>query len=263
MRTPVLLLVALVAAACTSGTTPSSSPAPSPTAPPSTAPAPSPTPEPSATTFAFDVLPPETPAEVRTAIPGQGVCFLVVVTDAATPSEPVTISATATGATIRAIEPQSVTPGIVGEVWVVPDPSTVETTAHVAITATRGAVVRTIERSLPVFPMIDERAADAQPYFDRWMAWLVAEHPELGITATTAWQPEFVSTLLVVSHYAWWSQDWEVAVLWHNMIAPYDWTEIQMRHRWTESAPSLAFRIDSVSGDTAPHAVEPPEVVVR
>jgi hypothetical protein len=47
------------------------------------------------------------------------------------------------------------------------------------------------------------------------------------------------------------------------MIAPSDWTEIQLRHRWTESVPSLAFRIDSVSGNTAPHPVDPPDVVVR
>ena len=72
-----------------------------------------------------------------------------------------------------------------------------------------------------------------------------------------------MSTLLVVSHYACWSEDWEATILWHNMIAPYDWTEIQMRHRWTESVPSLAFRIDSASGATAPQAVAPPEVVVR
>jgi hypothetical protein len=54
-----------------------------------------------------------------------------------------------------------------------------------------------------------------------------------------------------------------MTIAWHNMIAPYDWSEVHLRHRGTESAPSLAFRIDSVSGATPPHAVEPPEVVVR
>jgi hypothetical protein len=111
--------------------------------------------------------------------------------------------------------------------------------------------------------MADERAADARPYFDRWLAWLIAERTELGITEATSWTPEFVSTLLVVSHYAYWSDEWEATILWHNMIPPYDWTEIQLRHRWTEAVPTLAFRVDSVSGDKAPHEVEPPEVVVR
>jgi hypothetical protein len=263
MRTPVLLLVSLVAAACTTAAAPTASPGPTPTVAPSPSPTPSPTPAPSAAAFTFDIVPPEEPAAVRMAIPGEGVCFLVVVSDPSASPAPVAITASATGATIRSIEPASLTPGTVGEVWVVPDPATEEATAHVTFTATRGGTTRTIERSLPVFPMVDERAADARPYFDRWVAWLIAQHPELGITAETAWQPEFVSTLLVVSHYAYWSPDWEIAVLWHNMIAPYDWTEIQLRHRWTESVPSLAFRIDSVSGATEAHAVEPPEVVVR
>jgi hypothetical protein len=47
------------------------------------------------------------------------------------------------------------------------------------------------------------------------------------------------------------------------MIPPDDWTEIHLRQRWTESKPCLAFRIDSVAGETEPHPVTPPEVVVR
>jgi hypothetical protein len=264
MRTPALLLLAVVVtAACATGSTATPTPTPTPADSVTPAPTPTGTPVPSAAAFTLDVFPPESPPEVRTAIPGEGVCFLVVVTDAAASSDPVTITASAAGATIRSVEPASLPAGVIGEVWVVPDATTAETVAHVTITATRGVATQAVERSLPVFPMIDERAADAGPHFDRWVAWLIAEHPELGISTQTEWQPEFVSILLVVSHYAYWSPDWEVAVLWHNMIAPYDWTEIQLRHRWTESAPSLAFRIDSISNGTAPHAVDPPEVVVR
>lgn len=252
MHKTVLVVGAVLLAGCAAGA-PSSTPMPSPT----------PTPSPTPAAFTLDVLPPEVPPEVRTAIPGEGVAFLVVITDQAAAAAPVTITATATGAAVRSIEPASLVAGKVGEVWVVPDPSSVEAIAHVKITGSRDGVVKTVERSLPVFPMADERRSDAQPYFAKWADWLVTAHPELGITADTAWTPEFVSTLLVVSHYAYWSPDWEVTVLWHNMIAPYDWTEIHLRHRWTESAPSLAFRIDSVSGNTAPHAVDPPEVVVR
>ena len=144
-----------------------------------------------------------------------------------------------------------------------PDPSTVETRASVTITAVRGSISKTETRSLPVFPMPDERGGDAQPYFERWVAWLAAEHPELGITADTEWDPQFVSILLVVSHYAWFSDDWEMTIAWHNMIAPYDWTEVHLRKRGVDVRPSLAFRIDSVAGATEPHAITPPEVVVR
>ena len=50
---------------------------------------------------------------------------------------------------------------------------------------------------------------------------------------------------------------------WHNMIAPYDWTEVYLRHRDTESKPSLDFKIDSDSGKTAPHAETLPTQSMR
>jgi hypothetical protein len=242
-----LACVVVLAACSAAGTSPSPSPLPSPTA---------------GADFTIDVIPPEDPPEVRMAIPGQKVCFLVVLNTADTVS-PVTISASAEKATVAAIEPVELKAGVVGEVWVVPDAATTETTASVTITATRAGVTKTIERSLPIFPMADERAADAQPYFEHWVAWLTAEHPELGITDDTVWEPEFVSTLLVVSHYSYWSADWELTLAWHVMMPPDDWSEIHLRHRGTESAPSLAFRMDSWTNKTEPHAVEPPEVVVR
>jgi hypothetical protein len=77
-----------------------------------------------------------------------------------------------------------------------------------------------------------------------WIEWLAAAHPELGITADTEWKPVFVSTLLVVSHYSYWSEDWEVTVAWHNMIPPDDWTEVHLRRRGVDTAPSLAWRRD-------------------
>jgi hypothetical protein len=241
------LACVVMLAACSAAASPSPSPVPSPTP---------------GADFAIDVIPPEKPPEVRMAIPGQKICFLVVVNTADT-ATPVTITATASKAKVTAIEPAQLTPGVVGEVWVVPDAASTETTASVTITASRAGVTKEAVRSIPIFPEVDQRAAEAAPYFEHWVAWLAAEHPELGITADTTWEPEFVSTLLVVSHYAYWSEDWELTVAWHVMIAPNDWSEIHLRHRWTESAPSLAFRIDSFSGETEPHAVEPPEVVVR
>jgi hypothetical protein len=69
--------------------------------------------------------------------------------------------------------------------------------------------------------------------------------------------------LLVVSHYAYYSDDWEMTIAWHNMIPPYDWSEIHLRQRGVDLTPSLAFRQDSISEASAPHAVAPPEVVVR
>jgi hypothetical protein len=262
MRTirPVTLLLVLVLAGCSGAASPSPSPTPTPAPTPTPTPAPTPSP---AADFTLDVLPPEEPAAIRQAIPGSKYCFLVVVKDAGAKAASVTIDASATKAKVVEIRPTQLTPGTAGEVWVVADPATTETSGSVTITAARDGVTKTATRSLPVFPMVDERAKDARPYFDRWVTWLATEHPELGITADTTWDPVFVSTLLVVSHYSYWSQEWEMTVAWHNMIPPDDWTEVHLRKRGVDTAPSLAFRIDSVSGATAPHTVTPPEVVVR
>jgi hypothetical protein len=261
-----LVAIGLVLAGCTAATPPGPTASLPPSAVPS--PLPSPTPSPAPTTspaagFTLEVLPPESPPEVRVAIPGSRYCFLVVVQDGAAAPGAVTIEAVADKASVVEIRPARLMPGTVGEVWVVADPATTETTGSVTITASRGGVTTSVTRTLLVFPMADERASDARPYFDRWVAWLAAERPELGISASETWEPVFASTLLVVSHYAYWSEDWEMTVAWHNMIPPYDWTEVHLRQRGVDTAPSLAFRIDSVSEATVPHAVEPPEVVVR
>jgi len=213
--------------------------------------------------FALDVLPAEEPTASRMAIPGSKYCFLVLVDRQATTGGPVTIGATATNATVVDIRPVELEPGVVGEVWVVADAATTETEGTLTVTGSRAGVDRSVSRTIPVFPMADERAADARPYADRWLRWLATEHPELGIRPDGTWEPIFVSTLLVVSHYSYWSDDWELTLAWHNMIAPHDWSDIYLRRRGTDALPSLAFRIDSVSGETEPHAIDPPTELVR
>jgi hypothetical protein len=69
--------------------------------------------------------------------------------------------------------------------------------------------------------------------------------------------------VLIVEHYLFFSTDWELDLSWHVMIAPDDWSEIDLRHRDSELAPSLAFKIDSVSANDAPHEIAPPEAVWR
>lgn len=163
----VSLACVFVLGACSAAASPS--PAPTP-APPMPAPTPTPAPSPTPAAFTLDVLPPDQPAESRMAIPGSKYCFLVVIKDGAATPAAVTIDASATKAKVVEIRPTQLVPGTVGEVWVVADPATAETTGSVTITASRGGVTKAATRSLPVFPLVDERAKDARPYFDRWVA---------------------------------------------------------------------------------------------
>jgi hypothetical protein len=246
-----ILVLALAVSDCAGGAAASS---PSP---------PAPTPSPTATPdFSISVSPPEQPIEIRLVIPGVPSSFLVAVTDPAGSAGDVVIAATAKGVTITDIVPPTASKPV-AEVWFVAGPVSDETDASITITATRGTVTKTELRSVRIFPMEDGRAADAAPYFQHWITWLAAEHPELGITASTKWEPRFVSTLLVVSHYAYYSDEWELTLAWHNMIPPSDWTEIHLRRRGVDLAPTLAFRQDSVKGATEPHPATAPTVVVR
>jgi hypothetical protein len=254
----------LLVIGCTGpGATPTNGPSTGPTATPTQSPTAGPTGIPSAQAdFGVDVYPAQDPPEARVAIPGEKVSFLVVITSPGSDA-PFSVTAAATGARVTDIRPAQLKPGAVGEVWVIPDVTTVDAVATVKITAERGASAKVVDRTIMIMPMVDDRAKDAKPYFDLWTAYLAKNHPELGITAGTKWDATYVSTFLVVSHYAYYSEEWEMKIAWHNMIPPYDWTEVYLRHRGTEWKPSLDFKIDSVSGKTAPHVGELPDAIMR
>ena len=216
--------------------------------------------------FTVSVAPDQDPVAVRAVIPGQSTNFLVAITGTAEGDGAATVTAKASKATVEAIAPSSIKAGQVAEVWLKIDPTiTEETTASVDITVLRAGVTRTVTRTMSVMPMSSEgRERDAQPHFDYWIDWLSANHPQLDINASTAWQPKFVSTLLVVSHMSYYSASWEHGLSWHAAtIPPNDWSQIYLRRRTSELAPSQAFKLDSFSNRTAPYQISAPDVVVR
>ncbi len=89
--------------------------------------------------------------------------------------------------------------------------------------------------------------------------WLSTNHPELGITNETTWIGTVVNPrILVVMHYLFLSEDWEMYVTWLVMILPYDWAQIYLRHRYNQTAPTYAFEISSIQGRAQPQAIEAP-----
>jgi hypothetical protein len=218
-----------------------------------------PTSSPGAVEFTLDVAP---ATVIGRAIAGEPVVLLV--TASGDPSDGnVTITADAPGAT-GSFDPVAQPPGMVGEVTVVPDETPLEEgTIDVTVAGSRSGIEQRQIRTLAVSPGEDTLASEADTLLRRFTEWLAAEHPDLGIGAETRWEGSPGGWVLVVSHYQYVSDEWELGLDWHVMIAPHDWARIYLRHRWTESAPSAAFEIASVSGGLEPHEIDPPESVWR
>ena len=191
-----------------------------------------------------------TPEGIEDTIPGQLCVLLVTVEedDSAAAAGSVTITATAEGAT-AIVENGTITQGQVAEVTVtmlapqadVPEPVNggqgwpCSATIH----AERAGISREIE--VPITLTSEEEdllAPMAEEMRDRFIPWLAENHPELGIDETTAWDGTIVKPhWLVVSHYLFFSDEWELHVSWHVMIAPYDWARVELRRRYEETLP--------------------------
>lgn len=212
-----------------------------------------------AASFSLQVFPEQFKSDV---IPGQRCVFLIYVTDDGEGrgrGDAVSVSATAPGCTVT-VNPQSIAPGRVAEVTVIPSEATIDSTVNVTIRTEREGLVRTKSVALGVFDEEDTLGEEAAIMLDKFISWLEAKHPELGISAQTEWTGTIVTPRwLVVSHYLFFSDEWELHIEWHIMIAPYDWARIDLRRRFSESAPSSAFEISSVSANTEPHSIDPPE----
>ena len=198
------------------------------------------------------------------SIAEQKCVFLVTITnDSKASGIPVTISADAPGAEITIHKP-AIVEGQVAEVVVIPAQSSVGKTIELIITGNRDSL--SDEKTI-IFEVVegeDDRGQYALELLNKFTSWLAANHPELGITSDTEWDGTMVSPQwLVVSHYLFFSEEWEMHVAWHVMIAPHDWAKIDLRHRFDEEKPSCAFEISSLTADNEPHAIEPPETIWR
>ncbi|MGQ9650411.1 MAG: hypothetical protein ACUVXJ_09900 [Phycisphaerae bacterium] len=227
---------------------------------------------------------PETPAEVslfeleiqpqivQPIISGQHCVLLVHVvneTAGTGQGQAVALTATASGATVT-IEPPSVTPAQVAEVTVIPHEASVGQELTITVTGQRAGKQATAGKTLTVEEGdIDEffnnLGPTAEEMRDLFIPWLEANHPDFGITGETEWTGVVVSPyILVVSHFLFFSNEWEMHVYWHVMIPPHDWVKIDLRNRFTEINSSYSFEISSRSDpEQQPHAIEPPEDLWR
>ena len=227
-----------------------------------------PEPEDEISSFDLEIQPPI----VQQIIPGQHCVLLVRIVDETSGTgqgEAVALTATVSGAS-ASIEPQSLLPGGVAEVTVIPEEPSVGQDLTVTVSGTRSGEQATADKTLSVAEGdIQEYETSllptAEEMRDRFIPWLEANHPEFEITSQTEWDGQVVTPIwLVVSHYLFFSEEWELHVYWHVMIPPDDWVKIDLRRRFSEINYSSSFEISSRSDENEePHAIELPEQAWR
>lgn len=208
------------------------------------------------------------PEFVQGVIPGERMVLLVTV-DEPEAGGPVDLAVSSTGGTLTPATAQ-VTGGAVVEITYVADPVPEgdEVPITIAVTATRGATEQRHEVSTVVVPWEDTIADTAGEILAVFTRWLADQEPDLGITPDTPFEGTVVAPmLLVVTHYAFFGDDWELGLSWHIMVAPDDWSEVYLRPRDALS-PTRAFRLTSWStalggGAFEIREVAPPTEVVR
>jgi len=185
------------------------------------------------------------PEFVNGAVPGGTMSLLVAFEQEHDSDDPVHLSASAAGAVV-VVEPSAIVAGEVAEVRITPQPvATGDTVISVAVRATRGDVIETVSRDVTVFDWEDDRGPQARALLDVFLEWLATNRPDLGLGPETLTEGSMVAPgLLVVSHYCFVTDDWEIGLSWHIMIPPDDWAEIYLRPRGAWS-PTEAFRLSS------------------
>jgi hypothetical protein len=189
---------------------------------------------------------------------------------------PVRVLASAEWATVS-VEPPAIWPGQVAEVTVIAEREK-SSNSQIIVDGDEGRTITATIRgqrwgheetaTVPITITSEEEdlvgplAAEVR---DLFIPWLAENRPELGISADTQWTGTIVTPhILVVTHYLYFSDDWEMHVFWHVMIPPYNWARIELRQRFEETAPSLAFEIPSRTADPLEvNSIEPSETLWR
>ena len=166
------------------------------------------------------------------------------------------------------VDPSRLSAGEIAQVTVSADPVVDELEAILTITGSNDTHEVSTERQIFVMPGSDDREAIARDLLALFTERLARDRPELGISEETAFDGALVAPrLLVVSHYMFENDDYELGLSWHIMVAPDDWSELYIRPK-NSLTPVTAFRLSSWSAALAGQGVEftedaPPAEIVR
>ena len=120
----------------------------------------------------------------------------------------------------------------IAEVAISPTAQAAVALHYITVTASNQTHEETIQLEVNVIPWGIVSMNTIQEKYGQFEDWLRDEHPELGNFASQKW--ELYSTyprIVVVEHYTFLSDDWELRICFHVMIPPYDWSKMLLRPR--------------------------------
>jgi len=91
----------------------------------------------------------------------------------------------------------------------------------------------------------DDNYESAMQHLDRFSVWVKSYQPQYnGIFSEPAYFYATYPKILIVEHYSFISDKYEVRLCFHVMIPPHDWSMLCIRKR-TQFEPEMAFRLDT------------------
>jgi len=199
-------------------------------------------------------------SEIDDVHPGQTCLLLATIEESGSgggKGKPVELFVRVQGSLTK-IENHLIVEGMVAEISIIPSEVVENMDLIVTVRGIRGSYDTSNTSLIHVGEVIEngrngerdplgELAIDIQ---EKFIMWLSENHPELRITSEVEWtgvniRPNF----MVVMHYLFISDEWEMGMTWHVMVPPYDWSRIYLRSRFTETVPTLAYELSSYTMD--------------
>jgi len=198
------------------------------------------------------------PEFVNRMIPGRRPLAIVSAGSGTGDAAALTGTSTMTGMTVSFVPPTLV-PGASVEVWVDVPEVTEEVPFTVTIRATRGKEEQTLTVDATAIPGEDDLQETGKQIAAVFLERLKDQLPGLPADTSALVNGTPVAGLLVVMHYAWFTDVYEIGLAWHIMVAPDDFAEMYVRPRG-ERAPTHTYRINSWSTALSGGAYEFTEV---
>jgi hypothetical protein len=151
------------------------------------------------------------------------------------------------------------------EIFITPSISNIGSEIDIKLITTSESRVTTIGRySLDVINWTSSTEANILAIRDHFIHYIETNTTFSNLNSSTTWS--FCGSpaqILIVEHYLFRSEYWEIEVSRHVMIAPHDWVQIYIRPR-NNTSPIWSARINSWSTDnTSIFEIAPPSEVFR